>query len=137
MEIIVKVTVVTGDPCEARIAHFGTVFLDLRGGGPADDCETDVARSEMFERWEVVEIHGAGVAGVGPVGGEHGVVDDELGAVVEEVLESHWGGGFGVDEGVGFGEFGDGEGLALLGQVVFEVDEFLFFGEEGEAGFEV
>ena len=85
MEIIVKVTVIAGYPCEARITHFRTVFFDLRGGGATDDCETDIARSKMLERWEMVEIHGAGVAGVGPVGGEHGVVDDELGAVAEEV----------------------------------------------------
>ena len=138
VEVVVEVVVVAAQPAEgASEVHFVAVLLDLRGCGAADDREAGVAGSKMVQGREVVEVHGAGVACVVPFGGEHGVVDDELGPAFEEVLEGDGRVGLGVDEVVGLLDFDDGEGLAVFGDGVFEAHRFFLLLEEGEAGFEV
>ncbi len=77
----------------------------------------------------------AGTAGV-PVGREHEVVDDELGAAGEQVRQAHLF-AITVGEGIVALDLDDGKGAALAGQGVAGAGVLLFGFKEGEAVGEV
>ena len=139
VEVVVEVGAVRAQPREcARPAHARLVRGDLGGGGARDADKGRGARGEVREGRDVVGEEGArGAAGV-PGRVEHEVVDDELAVGAEEVGEGECGfvlaGGIKGGEGVGFGDFDDGEGAALGGKSVAGAGELFLLFEEGEAG---
>ena len=68
------------------------------------------------------------------------MVDYQLASVGEEVREGQVGGSLGGwvvgGEGVGFGDFDEGQGATFGGELVELSGDRFLFGEEGEAGLE-
>ena len=132
VEVGVEVGIGAGGPGEGP-AHAFFVGEEFGEWGAGDAGEGDVVVGEVGD--EVVEAvgdGGAGDAAGGVVGAEHEMVDEELGATLEEIGEC---GGAGVGfEVVGFFDFYPGELLAFLGEFVAAAGEIFVFLEEGEAG---
>jgi hypothetical protein len=87
----------------------------------------------MLERRNMVKIHGARVACIFPLGGKHGVIQDELRTAFEKFFHGDFLVGLGVDEGVRRLQLNERKLLSLFGDRVLQTGELFLFLEEREA----